>query len=1013
MKSTELKNRAQELAGKTNSGTISPTEVGGIMYDTVEYIEDVERNGSALGIRKTYTTVSAMEADNNPTDNEGNPLKKGMLVNIYNQEDPSSSDNGKVFSWQNPGWQLRSKIDAGYATREELTELGHQVNGIVETLTVYGAGDDAIHINLAGLTAGRSYILRAEDWAYGNTDRIKFQLAYYDSASNVVATLNGGSAFRDVEFTAVQSDYFFNVRADRGVSVEFKLILRDAVSENLRAVSSQVNDIAEALDGQCFTVKSVIGDEDNAVQLEITGLTVGDTYSIDAKDWDYDNAENVKFVLAYYTDKSNPIYQIYGGEAFCRTSFVAVQDTYLIAMRAANDVQVILSVFSSGRSIKDRVTVAEKEVSAAKTEIAEVKSDSFPTDSYELNRHISEIYIGDAASFSPSDVTSVQYNALEDGRHQVFFYGGDTRLAAATLSVAPVGVQMIAEGVYVSIVRLLEPEEKIGVVCNLKDVCGNLDSNPSIQVYLLDAEVNDEQIGSLLVKTDSLSGFVNASGQIQQNQYFTTDIYDILQIESSVRIETFTSNGAMALYSVRKDGRTVQIGDTTDNVQVACIDAQLGDTLYVSYNTGDGATLVNIYNAPIRKDISDVKKTVYNLKAKVESPQPASKWQGKNIVWYGTSIPAGSGRAVAYNGFRTKVLLSYTDVVVEYDGYTVANQYPAMVGSLQNSNIFNESLGSSSAAATTGGERLLVRCKGLGNKVVDICSWLLDCYIIDWDNKTFSENADNSIGVTKFLDANNWGELMQQFYNCIRISYEIAIIARYCIKDNADHESWVSSIFGEYYLTFKNGLASANLDLDYMCEYRCDVDMFVFDHGHNDHSFGADSDSNDITNFKGAYNEFFRSILRYNPTAKIVVVSDYTNYHSQFKTIEAQQQMAERWQFPFIDLSKVIPLQKNTKVLSEGYWDVYGFWHETGFLWEENADDDTYTTNASFNDYIKSDSLSVMRGNINPQQIGGKWYWETYPLYLWVYDGLHPHSDIEGRINKWYAEILYRWFESI
>lgn len=143
MKSTELKNRAQELAGKTNSGTISPTEVGGIMYDTVEYIEDVERNGAALGIRKTYTTVSAMEADSNPTDNEGNPLKKGMLVNIYNQEDPSSSDNGKVFSWQNPGWQLRSKIDAGYATREELTELG-QYKDISGFIRIYTDADDKI-----------------------------------------------------------------------------------------------------------------------------------------------------------------------------------------------------------------------------------------------------------------------------------------------------------------------------------------------------------------------------------------------------------------------------------------------------------------------------------------------------------------------------------------------------------------------------------------------------------------------------------------------------------------------------------------------------------------------------------------------------------------------------------------------------------------------------------------------------------------------------------------------------
>lgn len=122
--SSDLKRRALELSSKTNSETIAPTEVGGLAYDTLEYIEDVERNGGSLGIRKTYATVSAMEADSNPVDDKnGSPLRRGMLVNIYNQDDPSAPDNGKVFSWQNPGWQLRAKLDAGYATTEQVDAI--------------------------------------------------------------------------------------------------------------------------------------------------------------------------------------------------------------------------------------------------------------------------------------------------------------------------------------------------------------------------------------------------------------------------------------------------------------------------------------------------------------------------------------------------------------------------------------------------------------------------------------------------------------------------------------------------------------------------------------------------------------------------------------------------------------------------------------------------------------------------------------------------------------------------
>lgn len=128
MTATELKKRAIALAEKTKIDSVTPEEVGQLSNDIVEYIENVEINGSSLGIRKTYTSVSAMEADSTaPKDDKGVLLRRGMLVNIYNQEDPDSADNGKVFSFQNPGWAFRGTVDAGYATKEELTELDNKV----------------------------------------------------------------------------------------------------------------------------------------------------------------------------------------------------------------------------------------------------------------------------------------------------------------------------------------------------------------------------------------------------------------------------------------------------------------------------------------------------------------------------------------------------------------------------------------------------------------------------------------------------------------------------------------------------------------------------------------------------------------------------------------------------------------------------------------------------------------------------------------------------------------------
>ena len=128
MTATELKKRAIALAEKTKIDSVTPEEVGQLSNDIVEYIENVEINGSSLGIRKTYTSVSAMEADSTaPKDDKGVFLRRGMLENLYNVSDLDSADNGKVFSFQNPGWAFRGTVDAGYATKEELTELSDNV----------------------------------------------------------------------------------------------------------------------------------------------------------------------------------------------------------------------------------------------------------------------------------------------------------------------------------------------------------------------------------------------------------------------------------------------------------------------------------------------------------------------------------------------------------------------------------------------------------------------------------------------------------------------------------------------------------------------------------------------------------------------------------------------------------------------------------------------------------------------------------------------------------------------
>lgn len=118
--SDEIKRKALELSEKTDSNSITPKEVGGIMHDLASLGENAIRNGGTLGIRKVYESVAAMEADSiSPVDLWGNPIKKGNLVVIYDGTS-SGVDNNKIYAFMKPGWQIATHLDAGYATKASL-----------------------------------------------------------------------------------------------------------------------------------------------------------------------------------------------------------------------------------------------------------------------------------------------------------------------------------------------------------------------------------------------------------------------------------------------------------------------------------------------------------------------------------------------------------------------------------------------------------------------------------------------------------------------------------------------------------------------------------------------------------------------------------------------------------------------------------------------------------------------------------------------------------------------------
>lgn len=103
----DLKKRAKELSEKNEVNSVSPVEVGNLIDDTLNIIDEYNKNVVGLGIRKTYSSIASMQADGtDPVGNDGKPIRFGQLVSVYDESNPDSEENGGVYAFQSPGWKL-------------------------------------------------------------------------------------------------------------------------------------------------------------------------------------------------------------------------------------------------------------------------------------------------------------------------------------------------------------------------------------------------------------------------------------------------------------------------------------------------------------------------------------------------------------------------------------------------------------------------------------------------------------------------------------------------------------------------------------------------------------------------------------------------------------------------------------------------------------------------------------------------------------------------------------------
>lgn len=92
--------RAEALKEETALNSISPDRAGGIMYDTLIYINQMQlQESNPLLISKIYASVAAMEADSAPvSDLTGRALVPGQVVCIVTS-DTTSADYGVIYRY--------------------------------------------------------------------------------------------------------------------------------------------------------------------------------------------------------------------------------------------------------------------------------------------------------------------------------------------------------------------------------------------------------------------------------------------------------------------------------------------------------------------------------------------------------------------------------------------------------------------------------------------------------------------------------------------------------------------------------------------------------------------------------------------------------------------------------------------------------------------------------------------------------------------------------------------------
>ncbi|MBM6946235.1 hypothetical protein H6B32_13820, partial [Bacteroides gallinaceum] len=332
-----------------------------------------------------------------------------------------------------------------------------------------------------------------------------------------------------------------------------------------------------------------------------------------------------------------------------------------------------------------------------------------------------------------------------------------------------------------------------------------------------------------------------------------------------------------------------------------------------------------------------------------------------------------------------------------------SNAYPNQAAKMLGITMYNESVGSSGVRAYPTTKSFITIERNLCYTIDQKLDYFNDLWTVDDSEQTVT-NGPRLKGVIGVPEITSYEDACYERYFFLSCSFEIKLIAKYFLSDQTEHDNFLLEKLGDKYDVIISYARTQKSSFDFVAT----PDLIVIDHGHNDEQKQLyDVDEIDAGNtFCSAMNFLIQTIYSYRPQAKIVMMSDYDNYTENLHTLENQQAVADHWHIPILRVDKLLPYNNNIKFTTNGYWDNKGYWHDSGFTFSANEEDNSYTSNCSFNSSIIGDgTLSDIKANANPRQINGVWYWDVSPRHARLYDGLHPHSSKNINVLEEYAMI--------